>query len=141
MPALIVFDFDGTLASNHHRVPYLHHTAPGHEEWVRQVKQDQPNNELCTLARSMIAKGLDVQVWTARPEYHRQTTLGWLYNHNICPTAMLMAPDDWRGTDTDLKRGWAQQRVPALVWDDSADICEMYESMGAIVHWVRPWWK
>lgn len=140
MPALIVFDFDGTLASNHHRVPYVHHTAPGHEEWVRQVKQDQPNEKLCALARKYVAHGHDVQVWTGRPEFHRQTTLGWLYKHRIYVWTMLMAPDDWRGTDTELKRRWAEARPPAIAYEDSADICAIYKSVGAIVTHVKPWW-
>ncbi|MCY3730087.1 MAG: hypothetical protein OXF98_01990, partial [Rhodospirillaceae bacterium] len=90
MPALIVFDFDGTLASNHHRVPYLHHQAPGYDAWIERVKQDQPNHKLLAIARNLKNEGYDVQVWTARPEFHRHTTLAWLWRHRLQPSVMRM---------------------------------------------------
>lgn len=138
---LVVFDLDGTLSSNAHRTPMVHHQAPGHEAWLEnEVRIDPPNTALVWLFRTLVANDVDVRVWTARPERYMPQTAEWLQRHGCYATEIRMAPNDWRGTDLEVKRRWAKECPPDLVFEDSSDICAMYAEAGAHVVHVKPWW-
>ena len=77
-----VFDVDGTLANNLHRIKHL--TAQSKKDWdsfFAEQHKDSPFDAVFDVMNALHATGHKVIVITARDERFREVTLTWLNEH------------------------------------------------------------
>ena len=110
MKKAIIFDIDGTLADNKHRVHWL---EGGKKDWDRfysEMDKDTPNEPVVFICRAVCdfvcrLYGLEqayikVFICTGRPENYRKQTEEWLYNtldwHKDTTTLIMRPAGDHR---------------------------------------------
>ena len=77
----VVFDLDGTLANDTHRRNLILRDVDNpkdYEAYHSQCAYDEPNHPVVEVARMVLERGHDVEIWTARPEKYRPETDRWL---------------------------------------------------------------
>lgn len=100
---MIVFDLDGTIANDDHRV---HIWSGGNfDECFSLQHLDTPNIDVCWLLDVFNEIGERVIIVTARPERFRKQTVEWLDKHCLFGTmdVLLMRPDTDRTPSDKLK--------------------------------------
>jgi phosphoglycolate phosphatase-like HAD superfamily hydrolase len=128
----VIFDIDGTLADNSHR---KHLLKDGWDVFFNACHQDIPKTNVCALAKTLDRAGHKVEFWTGRPESIREKTSEWLEKYTqigISKLNLLMRPNDSFVSNSTLKYGMLMNAVvsPDLVFEDSQEICDMFESQG-----------
>lgn len=88
MKRAIIFDLDGTLANNKHRVHWLEGEKKDWDRFYSEMHRDTPNKPITWLCKALIDyiyrlhisdKGdLRVFIFTGRPENYRKATAQWL---------------------------------------------------------------
>ena len=105
MKKVWVFDIDGTLADNDHRMHYLN----GKKNWdafFAEQHKDEPYQAVLDVLHSLVFDGHKVIVVTAREERFREDTLDWLNKHieyNFPSEDLYMRPIGNRGDDDKMK--------------------------------------
>lgn len=82
MTKVWVFDVDGTLANNHHRIKHLKATT--NKDWdafFASQDKDSPFDAVLSVMNALHAVGDKVIILTARDERFREVTLSWLNDH------------------------------------------------------------
>lgn len=77
-----IFDVDGTLANNLHRIKHL--TAQSKKDWdtfFSEQHKDSPFDAVFGVMNALHATGNKVIILTARDERFREVTLSWLNEH------------------------------------------------------------
>ena len=80
---LVVFDIDGTLADNHHRV---HHVKSKPKNWPAYdaaIPDDTAIWPMAETFRALRLAGYDIIFVTGRSERSRKDTVHWLADHNL----------------------------------------------------------
>jgi hypothetical protein len=147
---IAVFDIDGVLANCDARVEkYL--TGPvsrgEKKDWVGffaydNMLADRPIVAMLVVMERLANTGVEVMLWTGRPEMTRRATLAWLERHTSLRFLRLggdlwMRPDGDRCDDDFLKarylnRSWFEGRKPDIVFEDRARIVKMYREHGIL---------
>jgi phosphoglycolate phosphatase-like HAD superfamily hydrolase len=94
---LWIFDVDGTLANNLHRIKHL--TATTHKDWdvfFSEQHKDSPFDAVMDIMNTLHQTGHKVIVITARDERFREVTLSWLKEH---------AAFDFKNEDLYMRKG------------------------------------
>jgi predicted kinase len=131
-PRAIIVDIDGTLAKMGDRSPY--------DE--AKVSEDQPNQPVIEVVKTMHRAGNDVIVCSGRTESCREETEHWLgVNLGISFVALHMrASGDYR-RDATIKREIFDKHIRDHyniigVFDDRNQVVEMWRSLGLTVFQV-----
>lgn len=131
----VVFDLDGTLADDRHR---LHLIEGGEKRWDEYFARCDEDAEIGPMTRlfRVLQKSQNgwMEIWTGRSETVRDETVKWLTDHFIWPDVLLMrAKNDFR-SNTDLKAGWlaAAPRKPDLAIDDNMDVIDWWRRNGVM---------
>lgn len=141
---IFVFDLDGVLADDTHRVPFIKQTPKDFKSFYEAIPLDAPIRpmiELCALA--MLSKH-QVEFWTNRPEYTRKATEDWLEKHHIGwgNTKLRMRLPDDGGSATDVKRGWLLGCFPCerpdIVFEDNPANVKMFRENGILCIQSKP---
>ena len=99
---LVVFDIDGTLADNHHRV---HHVKSKPKNWPAYdaaIPDDTAIWPMAETFRAMRLAGYDIIFVTGRSERSRKDTVEWLDENDLhnSLSKVYMRPDgDYRSDD------------------------------------------
>lgn len=102
-----IFDVDGTLADNFHRVKHLTHSVK--KDWdafFAEQHKDSPFEAVFDVMASLHATGHKVIVITARDERFRDITLSWINEHSrisISNDDLYMRKDGDRRDDDGIK--------------------------------------
>ena len=142
-----LFDIDGTLADNEHRVPLL---RGAEQDWTaffapRAVMADAPIPHMIELARGLASAGHRVLFSTGRPRYLIMITHLWLKQN------LFDVPDNriWDRKLDDKRRSSVVKREnlrqmrrdgfrPVMVFEDSAEDARMYREEGLATSLVAP---
>lgn len=142
---MIVFDLDGTLALDHHRVHYLRGDVKYWDEYFNACLHDEPNRPIVQTLKLYAKVGEEVAIWTGRSAKVRDLTLQWLDENNIRDllTEFRMRDIDDRTQDDQLKQFWLNEvrslgkRVD-LVFEDRQRVVDMWRSEGIVCCQVAP---
>nr|DAP64179.1 MAG TPA: polynucleotide kinase [Caudoviricetes sp.] len=146
MTPLYIFDLDGTLSDNSHRVPLIHpDRKPTADDWTRYTLRcslDAPRQQVIMTLMSLYERGCDIRIWTGRDELARELTVAWLMCHCVRPRHVV---EGWlehmreNGDNTpgpNLKRKWLnlmskedRSRLVA-VFEDQQKVVEMWRAEG-----------
>ena len=140
MNKLWVFDIDGTLADNEHRMHHL----DGKKEWdafFAKQHLDEPYQPVIDVLHALAndRPGDEVIIVTARDERFRDETLVWLNQHIpwMSNDKMYMRPRGFRGDDhkmkVDIIKNWLQRHPNykvGAIFDDRHRIIDAFRAEG-----------
>jgi len=150
IPAYI-FDIDGTLANNEHRVHFIRQEP---KDWGRfydidLVLKDKPIPHMVKLARTLHNADQAIVFSTGRPEKLRLPTVKWLYYHVIgdpyktswLSERLYMRPEKMTDGDPDHREDYVVKRellrkivwdgfTPIMVFDDRLQCVKLWRSEG-----------
>ena len=141
---IIVFDLDGTLALNEHRV----HLLPNFPAFEAQCLHDLPHvpivNLLCTLHAAH--QPGEIEIWSARSVAVEALTRTWFARHapQLAPFPVLrMRPLHNTVPDEVLKESWLDEARARgvdvrLVFDDRDKVVQMWRRRGVVCAQVAP---
>lgn len=132
----IIFDIDGTIADNTHRVHHLLQTPKDWPAFHATMHLDKPITALVQLL-AILHQHFAIILCTARQDSHREVTQAWLAQHAIPYTELHMgATNDFRPQEevklellhTILASGWR----PLFVVDDRSAVVAMWRKAGLV---------
>lgn len=138
----IIFDLDGTLANDQHRLPLIKSSDVGPDDWDTYYKLcgcDTPILPMVTLLEDCISSLHHIEIWTARSQMVYDTTCAWLNYHapKWAEYGGLLKMRPLGNTDPGvlIKQQWltdcqADGLWPDLVFDDNPEVVEMYTQSG-----------
>lgn len=147
----IVFDIDGTLADNSHRMHFLVEETKNYEEFFHNMGKDSPIEPVRTICASLISMKdmarsigfdarFDVIFCTTRPENYRGVTISWLKKHifpNDLPRDVVLymrKAGDRRTDDVVKEELLAKMREdgiePFVVFEDRKRVVDMWRRHG-----------
>lgn len=143
----VVFDLDGTLSLNAHRLHFIR--RPQSERDYASYHAACIHDELCEpVARVLLthlSSGHKVEVWTGRSDVVRVETEAWFRRCNLWPGLVTrMRPEGDHRSNVDLKRAWLteQRRTlqePNLVYEDMTATVRMWRDEGVTCFQVADW--
>lgn len=139
---MIIFDLDGTLALDHHRVHYLQQDVKQWDEYFNACVHDEPNEPIIGVLRSLAQVGHRVEIWTGRSKKVYEQTVQWLDQHGIWLLIqdLKMREVDDRTQDDILKLQWAKEARfhIELVFEDRQRVVDAWRAAGVTCCQVAP---
>lgn len=139
---LVVFDIDGTLADNHHRIDYVRTKPKNWDAFDAGIPHDVAVEPIAAVARVMALAGHTVIFCSGRSERSRNVTVDWLYDNNIwqhTEKKLYMRADNDRRDDSIVKVELLQQIIadfgqkPDLWFDDRPRVVRAIRAQGVFV--------
>lgn len=81
MKRLWIFDIDGTLANNGHRITYLKQETKDWRKFFADQSKDEPYEAVMELLRILKMRGDRCIIITGRDEEHRDESYRWINDH------------------------------------------------------------
>lgn len=107
MTKLWVFDVDGTLANNLHRIKHLtQNTRKDWDAFFAEQHKDSPFEAVFDVMNALWVSGHKIIIITARDERFREVTLAWLNQHaefKLTNNDLYMRAGGDRSNDDDIK--------------------------------------
>lgn len=125
----VIFDIDGCVADDRHRL----HLLPRYAQYHASAGDDKPMN--VDVVRKHIQAGHEIVFLTSRPEFVRGITERWLHDVLRVERYRLIMRDDYNQSSSPAhKRRHAlnlMKRGPVVAaYDDREDVLEAYASLG-----------
>lgn len=139
MPQMkVIFDIDGTLANNSHRIHYLTEGKKNWESFRAELEDDSPNEPIVTLLQIMTIAGYKIILSTGRFEKDRERTERWLENNSIFYHDLFMRSDGDHRPDFEVKEDMLRELQIGrdnilFVVDDRSSVVEMWRRNGLTV--------
>lgn len=140
----VVFDLDGTLALNEHRVHHIRDGKKDYDAFHAACGSDLPCEPVIRALQAHYVAGHRVEIWTGRSDQVRKETELWLLDRDInCLLLKRMRPAGDHQPDVNLKRTWLKEARkngggPDLVYDDRDCVVAMWREMGVPCFQVAP---
>ena len=141
----VVFDLDGTLALNEHRVHHIRKEPRDYDAFFAACVDDQPCQAAIAAMQAHILAHHVVAIWSGRSDQVREQTERWLSQvagvSSYRLTRMRRAGD--HQPDVALKRSWLREArasgaAPDLVYDDRDCVVAMWREEGVPCFQVAP---
>ncbi len=137
---LVVFDIDGTLADNHHRIDYVRTTPKDWAKYDAGIHDDAVIEPIAKIFRLFVEEGHAVVFATGRNERSRTATELWLAEHNLRGGEHLYmrAANDFRHDDV-VKSEMLDQIIadygkkPDMWFDDRPRVVRALRERGVFV--------
>lgn len=151
MKKAFIFDIDGTLADNTHRLHYIQNDPKDWQGFFDAMSEDKPIEEMCFLCNSLAAL-LSMMVFSqytivfcsGRPDSHKQQTLDWINKHIFVGNHQIFMrkAGDHRPDEKVKEELLGQMREyglePLIVFDDRKRVVEMWRRNGIRCLQVAP---
>lgn len=147
----VVFDLDGTLALNDHRLHHIRKTPKDYDAFYAACVDDLPNRPVIATLLAHHEAGHRIEVWSGRSDQVEAETRAWLRMHirssGGCPVAeeglTRMRPAGDHQPDVNLKRAWLRDARrngggPDAVYDDRDSVVAMWREEGVACFQVAP---
>lgn len=134
----VVFDLDGTLADNAHRLHHIRERPKNYDAFYAACPDDRPCELVIKILKAHIFMGHRVEIWTGRSDWVRAETVAWLEQHGVAPELLArMRPAVDHQPDVLLKRAWLQDARrtgsgPDLAYDDRDGVVAMWREAGVV---------
>jgi phosphoglycolate phosphatase-like HAD superfamily hydrolase len=144
---MIVFDLDGTLALDHHRVHHLKGEEKNWDAYFAACGDDEPATEIIKLMRGLTMIGEKCAIWSGRSMSAIKETEAWIKQHNLLGYVweIRMRHVTDRTQDDILKKQWLDEHNAAhpddpvtLVFEDRARVVAMWRANGIVCCQVAP---
>lgn len=100
MQKAYIFDIDGTLTDNTHRLKYIMNYPKDYKTFYKELIDDQPINDVIELCKVLYANDYKILLVTGRPEDYRVLCKQWLEKYGIFYDDLLMRKEkDFRKDD------------------------------------------
>lgn len=136
---LIIFDLDGTLALDEHRVHHLRAEPKRWDNYFAECGSDAPNEPIILVYESLFGTPMTrIEVWTGRVERTREETLAWFDRLGMSrPDNLRMRPDVDRTNDDEMKRTWKRTVEglgdrAILAFEDRQRVVDMWRAEGVV---------
>ena len=133
----VIFDLDGTLCNCEHRLHYIKQTPKDWDNFHDACVNDLPNPEVVELFQVLSkSQGLFGVICSGRPDSHRGRTGGWLADHGLSYSYLLMRPTGDYRPDTVVKAEMLEKirgglgLKPVMAVDDRPDIVKLWRAAG-----------
>ena len=152
MAGFFIFDLDGTLALNEHRVPLIE--SEGWDAFFAACYKDEPNKPVINTMIELWIADNRIEIWSGRDDAVKDMTINWLQKHvsdkdgNLLWEEMgielKMRPHGDFTPDDELKKQWldeltAQERARlTAVFDDRDKVVQMWRENGVCCAQVAP---
>ena len=140
MSSLIVWDLDGVLADNRHRLSYILGDHPDWDAYKRHMHEDSLVTELAAVARALFHIGHTQVVVTGRMDDERHDTRAWMSRHYLLYLfdEIRMRPVGDHRRALVVKREILEQlrgegHTITLMFEDNPATIEMVREMGILV--------
>jgi hypothetical protein len=144
---IVVFDLDGTLALNEHRVHHIRGDfgrKKDYDAFFAACVDDQPCRPVMATFAALVRAQHVVEIWSGRSDQVRDETGRWLARFGISSyylRRMRRAGD--HQPDVELKRAWLNEAraagvPPDLVYDDRDSVVAMWREEGVPCFQVAP---
>lgn len=108
MKKAIIFDIDGTLANNKHRVHWLEGEKKDWDKFYSEMDKDTPNKPIVMIFISLlmnIKPSYKIICVSGRPEKYKHLTLKWFEEKiGFAPNELYMRPDGDHRPDYQVKQ-------------------------------------
>jgi len=134
-----IFDLDGTLADNSHRLPHIHGNEKDWEAYNLASDKDAIWDDVINIAQRLYLAGSNIFILTGRSEIAAEVTRKWLRDHGVLYHTLIMRTDGNREKDYVLKKKWYEKYVLptgsriAGVFEDRTQVVQMWRSLGLTV--------
>lgn len=139
---VVVFDIDGTLANNDHRIGFIQTKPKNWKAYHAITGDDILNFDIAYIHGLFVAAQDQILICTGRNESQRIVTADWLNRYNLTHTEMFMRADgDYR--DDGIIKSELLDRIiekygfPYLWFDDRNRVVEAIRARGVRVLQVR----
>lgn len=137
----VVFDIDGVLACNAHRIHHIFEEAPDWETYNQKVLLD-PELPLVHLARYLHMVGTNVVLLTNRNAGLRENTEQWLREHGVSHDILIMRGDEgFQFSYEDFKRQTmlyiSQNFIIHAIFEDHPRLVQEFEEMNFPVVYIH----
>ena len=137
---LVVFDIDGTLADNHHRIDYVRTTPKDWAKYDAGIHDDAVIGPVAAMFNMLVEEGHTVVFATGRNERSREDTTQGLADHNLRGGQKLYmrAANDFRHDDI-VKPEMLDQIIadygkkPDMWFDDRPRVVRAIRARGVFV--------
>ena len=138
---VFIFDLDGTLADNSHRLKFIQGEVKDWEGFHNLQGDDKPIWEVITVARALATAGQTLIYVTGRMEKGRNVTQSWLDKYRLPKGALLMRKDGDHREDYVVKSEILDSLEGASVnlggaFEDRQQVTDMYRARGLRVFQV-----
>lgn len=141
MTDAVIFDVDGTLLDNSHRLHYIRERPRDWNKYTAAIHDDSPIENVIRIARMYVESydphDITVLALTGRNEREREATLSQFHRFAIPISSnnLYMRPDNNFDRDDDFKRLelWALRELGYNVttaFEDRTRCVEMYRNQG-----------
>lgn len=131
-----VFDIDGTLADNEHRLHLIKSYPKNWDEFNRLMTEDGVYDNVVNIFHAL-SYNYTCILLTGRSEDHRDETEEWLEKNGIEPDALLMRMSGDMRPDNEVKAEYAEvieENFDILgVFEDRKKVIDMWISRGTYV--------
>jgi len=143
---IYIFDLDGTLADDSHRVPLLdgERTPDVWRQFFARCVDDQPIPPVIQTFR-VLTQYAECWIWTGRSDEVRDETVAWLNRHlGAWWDVLRMRAHGDHTPDTELKRAWLRALPSALreriagIFEDRTRVVQMWRDEGMTCFQVAP---
>ena len=137
----IIFDLDGTICDDSHRLPLLTEnegniTDKIWDQYHGCCIEDNPIEVVASCAKGL-AYGYWIIIITGRDEKYREATLNWLFVNNVPHQELYMRPNGNHCSSVDLKRKIYHDHIKNKydvigVFEDRKCVVDMWREEGLI---------
>lgn len=103
MKSWAIFDLDGTICNNTHRLHILEMLPRDWDRFHSYLHKDTPNEAVVMTMRALQALGIKIALCTGRTETYRDQTIAWLRRHDLAWDRLLMRPEGNKQSDDIVK--------------------------------------
>lgn len=130
-----IFDIDGTLADNDHRLQYITNYPKDYETFYEEMINDKPIKNVISLCKVLYSNDYKILLVTGRPENYRKLCKQWLAKYNIPYDDLLMRKEnDFRKDDIVKKEIYDEYIKPyevvVGVFEDRNRCVKMWRDLG-----------
>ena len=106
----VVFDLDGTLADDSHRIGLIQRDEPKWDKYFAQCGGDTPIISTILMTQLFARAGAEIVIMTGRSGQVKDLTVSWLNTYNVYFHDLFMRPEgDITTPNKELKSAWVQE--------------------------------
>jgi hypothetical protein len=137
-----LFDLDGTVADNAHRLHYIQGSPKDWKAFFSEVEGDKPILPVITLAQDLANSGKLIVYVSGRSSECRRATLRWLAAYNLPDGALYMRKEGDHRDDYVIKiellaQILADGYTPLFVFDDRDAVVKAWREAGLMCAQVQ----
>lgn len=129
-----IFDIDGTISDNSHRVHFIEQNPKDWKSFFSQCVNDPPIEETMLLLKTLSSHYIILLV-SGRREKDGKNTQTWLFKHGVPYLEMFLRKDGDFRPDTVVKKEIYEECIKDNynvlgVFEDRKSVVEMWRSLG-----------